>query len=139
MTKRKSLGEAVAAGLNLSQAEQFFYENSGSSWFPDRETEEQGKVRGAQQSAKSEAWARDAGYSYRWEVDEGSSSADWIAAHEDGGRLNNPWAVWSVVIINPEGKVVGSLGGVDFGRDGEPWGNNYRRVVEADLALEEMP
>jgi hypothetical protein len=35
------------------------------------------------------------------------------------------------------GKVVQSLGGVDFGRDGDPWGQPYARVVEAELALEQ--
>ena len=30
-----------------------------------------------------------------------------------------------------------NYGAVDFGRDGKPWGDLYRRVVQADLALEE--
>jgi hypothetical protein len=37
-------------------------------------------------------------------------------------------------MLDPEGTVVANLGGVDFGRDVEPWGNPYARVVEAELA-----
>jgi hypothetical protein len=46
---------------------------------------------------------------------------------------------WVCCMFDENGELVQSLGGVDFGRDVEPWGPPYRRVVEAELALEEMP
>jgi hypothetical protein len=35
-----------------------------------------------------------------------------------------------------DGNVINSLGGVDFGLDGTPHASHYRRVVEAEIALD---
>lgn len=117
-------------------AEQFFYREAGYSYDPKKETKAQGRRRCARILADAERRASEAGISFQWEIDMGASSADWIADDEDGGRNKDPWAVWECVARDGSGKVIASLCGIDFGRDGEPWGDPYRRVVEAELALE---
>ena len=109
---------------------EFFYENAGVSYDPRKETEEQGRRRGAKSLAKAEKLAHERGYSFHWEQDDITS-----AEFSDDP---NPWAIWRCLVRDESGEVVGSLGGVDFGRDGEPWGDNYRRVVEAELAYEHI-
>lgn len=68
-------------------------------------------------------------------------------AHEHGcpNRYRpQSYHLWQCTAWQCEGDDMGaltyraSLGGIDFGRDGEPWGNPYRRVVEAELALEAL-
>lgn len=109
----------------------FFHEHAGYGYTPGKETPEQGRQRGAERLAQAEADARDAGFSFQWFVDPEITSADFDDSPD-------PWALWCCTIRNADGKVVGSLGGIDFGRDGEPWGDPYRRVVEAELALEAL-
>ena len=52
--------------------------------------------------------------------------------------------LWRAVAYLPcetcgQRRVVASLGGIDFGEGRDPWmDDNYRRVVEAELALEAM-
>lgn len=121
----------------LNAVEQFFYDQAGYSYDPLKETAEEGRRKGAILLASAEQWAHESGYSYEWSIDHGSSSADWIEANEDGGKNNESWQVWSCVMRDSEGNIVQSLYSIDFGRDGEPWGDPYRRVVEAELALEE--
>jgi hypothetical protein len=41
-------------------------------------------------------------------------------------------------MVDEDGKIVQSLCFIDFGRDGSPWGDSYKRVVEAELALEQI-
>lgn len=121
----------------MNAVEQFFYDQAGYSYDPAKETEEEGKCRGAILLASAERWANETGYSFEWMIDEGASSADWIDDREDGGKYCDPWRVWACVMCDEGGEAVQSLWSIDFGRDGEPWGNPYRRVVEAELALEE--
>lgn len=121
----------------LNKVEQFFYENASYSYDPLKETAEEGRTKGAVLLASAEQWARETGYGCRWEIDPASSSADWIDDNEDGGNNQNPWQVWSCYMYDENGKPVQSLHSIDFGRDGQPWGDPYRRVIEAELALEE--
>lgn len=115
----------------LNPAERFFYENAGYSYNANVESAEQGKRRCARELAAAETWARDAGYSFRWEVDPFFDSSEWSDDPE-------PWAQWMCTMHGDDGEIVQHLGGVDFGRDGSPWGNAYRRVVEAELAHEQQ-
>lgn len=116
----------------LSKAEQFFFDNAGASWKPP-ETQTQGKIRGARALAAAETAARDGGYAFEWRPD----------PHIDSREFSDSrpyWRLWECLMRDAAGHgVVGSLSGIDFGRDGEPWGDNYRRVVEAELALEYLP
>lgn len=121
----------------MNIVEQFFYDNTGYSYSPETETPEEGRKRNASLMASAEQWARELGYSFEWMIDPNSSSADWIEDREDGGKYCHPWQVWGCVMRDTCGKAVQSLWSIDFGRDGKPWSNPYRRVVEAELALEE--
>lgn len=114
----------------------FFFKHAGYSYAPQKETRAQGRRRCANALAKAERWASANGYSYRWEIDPYSDSSDWIDHGKEG---TEPWNVWCAAMFSSNGVLVQSRFGVDFGRDGEPWGDPYRRVVEAELALEEMP
>lgn len=104
---------------------EFFAAHAGLCILPG-ESEDQARDRGAHALAAAERAASDAGCSFHWDIDPFTDSSDWS---ED-----EPYAVWSVVMRDGAGTVVGSLGAVDFGSGGEPWGDQYRRVVEAELA-----
>lgn len=107
---------------------EFFRTHAGLCIHPG-ESEEQARDRGARNLAAAEGIAHAAGVSFQWEIDPEVTSADWCddePAH----------AAWCVVMRDCEGGIVGSLGGVDFGADGEPWSDPYRRVVEAELCVE---
>ena len=106
---------------------QFFYEHAGYGWHPVWETEEHGKCRNAQRLAISERRASDAGISFSWARD-GFDSSEWSD--------DKPFTpTWQCVAYNADGEFLDSLSGIDFG-DGEPWGAPYRRVVEAQMAME---
>ena len=116
----------------------FFMQHAGYSYDPKTETPEQGRRRCARSLADAEMRARDAGCSYQWEVDPHARSSDWIADHEDGGKYRDPWITWQCCMHDAEGEAIASLGGIDFGRNGSPFGSPYKRVVEAELALESL-
>jgi hypothetical protein len=113
----------------MDESVTFFYMNAGWGYMPGEETPEQGHERGARELARAEYLAYNRGFTYRWSVDPGTDSSDF----SDG---RPPWALWQCAMYNRDSRIVASLHGIDFGRNGEPWGNNYRRVVEAELALE---
>lgn len=112
----------------------FFMAQAGYSYDPKTETPMQGRIRCAKSLAYNEQRARNAGASFDWSVDPDITSADWVEAHQDGA--SDPWQTWQCVARDAQGKVFASLHGIDFGRDGDPWSNPYRRVVEAELACE---
>ena len=126
---------------------QFFLKHAGYSYDPKTQTPMQGRIQTARRLAKAERQARDAGISFCWGQDDYLSS-EWIADNEDGGRNRDPWRTWYCTAYaapkQNEGyygvrpNVLASLSGIDFGRDGEPWGAPYRRVVEAELAIEAL-
>lgn len=118
-------------------ATDFFFRHAGFSYDPKTETPDQGKQRCAQALAAAELRARDGGYSFQWEIDPHTRSDDWKKPDEDGGKYRAPWQTWVCDMYDPQGELVQSLGGIDFGRDGSPFGDPYRRVVEAELALEQ--
>ncbi len=102
----------------LSNQEQFFYANAGYSYNPAKETKEEGKVKNAKGLALSESKGRDISLSFEWVTD----------TEEEN--------LWGCICRNEEGEIVSSLWGIDFGADNTPWGDPYRRVVEAELAWE---
>lgn len=106
-----------------------FLEHAGYSHDPKTESEYAGRVSGALALAAAEATAREEGFTFEWSIDPDIDSSDWS---DDP----NPWPTWLVLAATADGDIFASLGGVDFGRGGEPWGNSYARVVEAELALE---
>lgn len=114
----------------MNKQEQFFYKHAGFSYDPKTQTPEQGKAECAKALADAETLATAHGYSFEWTEDSECSAADF--------RDDTDYALWCCIMRNDDGDVVGSLRGIDFGPGGEPWGNDYRRVVEAELALEHM-
>jgi hypothetical protein len=109
-----------------SDAVQFFYEHAGYSYDPLKETREQGRRRCARGLANAEAKGSSLGFTFEWDYD-GMDSSEWT----DERQPATP--TWVCVCRNGAGEIVESLHGVDFG-DKEPWGESYRRVVEAELA-----
>ena len=110
---------------------EFFFEHAGYSYDPETQTREEGRRECAELLAAAERWASDAGLSYHWEYD-GMDSSEWDSDPD-------PWPTWECVARDMDGEPVASLGGIDFGRDGEPWNNPHRRVIEAELASQAMP
>ena len=113
-----------------TNAEEFFYEFAGVSYHPATETPEQGRKNGAVALATAEASASRLGYSFHWDLDE-LDSTEW-------SDESPAWSQWQCLARNLSGEVIGSLGCVDFGRNGDPWSDPYRRVVEAELAIESI-
>jgi hypothetical protein len=113
------------------QAQAFFHKHAGFSYDPACETIDEGKTRCAYALAQSEQWAQDSGYTYGWMIDEIGDSSEFSDDEP-------AWQLWVCDMYDETGAHVTSLGGIDFGRDGSPWHDPYRRVVEAELALEVM-
>jgi hypothetical protein len=110
--------------------ESFFWKHAGYSYNPTAgETPEQGRRACAVALAAAERAGSDAGLSFDWMIDPDVDSSDWSDDPE-------PWRQWVCLCRDMDGAVVASLGAIDFGRDGEPLGSDYRRVVEAELASE---
>lgn len=110
----------------------FFRERAGTSCRPGRETEAQGKARGAQALAYAEARARALGAVFAWQHCPDADSSDFTDAEPS-------WSLWDCVCYGSSGRVLASLSAVDFGRDGSPHSDPYARVVAAEQALEAFP
>lgn len=111
-----------------SEALQFHYEHGGYSYDPATERPEDGRARYALAAAGAEAWAQEQGLEFRWED-------DWTVtdhAHEfcaDAYPAGNPetcemCGAW----LGDE--CLAAMGCIDDATD------EYRRVIEADLAME---
>lgn len=109
---------------------EFFVANAGYSYDPKTESPEEGSYRCAAQLADAEARAERAGFVFEWEQDDIDSSA-----FDDESELR---PLWVCIARDKTGAVVGSLGGVDFGPDADPWGDDYARVVQAEISLEAL-
>lgn len=112
----------------------FFLSHAGYSYDPKTQTPMQGRIECAKLLADAERKAREAGCSFHWDIDPTITSRDWCSRGQSGYR--DPWETWCCRMRDPQGDIVATLGGIDFGRDGSPWGDPYRRVVEAELACE---
>jgi hypothetical protein len=113
----------------MNQAEQFFFENAGYSQDPKFETQAEAQIRCARELAAAEMEACVKGYSFEW-MEEGETTAKWA------GKKERPIA-FRCLCRDPAGYVVESLGGTDF-LNNDVWQSPYRRVVEAELALEAL-
>ena len=124
-------------GTWLKSAEDFFYKNAGYSYDPKNETEEQGRRRAAKEYALAESWASAEGYTFEWDLYPGNwedlfDYEDDIQAIRDGDL-----EVYDVVMLDPQGGVAASLGGVGFLKSqGTARMRADQRVHEAELALE---
>jgi hypothetical protein len=110
---------------SLTAAERFFYENAGTSYNPKTETEDEGRRRGAIELAAAEAWAESEGIEFEWEFDQETSYTD----YED----ESPDTVYECALARDADRdVLASLCGIGDATD------EYRRVVNAELAMEAM-
>lgn len=111
----------------MQTAYHFFLKHAGFSYDPKTESKAQGRRKCAKQLANAETFADAAGWSFEWSIDPYVTSEDFdIEAYEQ----------WQLVARDIDGNVIASLHGIDFGPGAEPWGDPYRRVVQAELALE---
>jgi hypothetical protein len=108
---------------------QFFREHAGFSYDPKTEIPAQGKAKCARALASAEAYARDHLFTFEWSEDPDSDSSDFC----DDTPIR---PTWQCICRDRFRDVIASLGGIDFGPNGEPWSENYKRVVEAELASE---
>lgn len=127
--KATALQPSAAAAERFTAAVAFFAEHAAASWDPGKETREEGIARQANELALSELAVLANGWRFEWRVDPDTDSSDWIIDQD-----HQPYALWQCLMIDGEDQILQSLGAIDFGRDGRPWGQPYRRVVEADLA-----
>lgn len=127
----------MTSANKLTKAQQFFFDHCGYSYDSAKESPVRGRRRCAKALAKAETWAKDVGARFSWRFDEDATSADW-------SNYDPPYRTWLCVLWMPgdtdeQGqRAAASLGGVDFGPEGEPHDSPYARVVEAELALEVM-
>lgn len=110
---------------------QFFLRHAGFSYDPKTETADAGRRRNARDLANAERRASAAGMSFGWSIDPDIDSSEWC---DDPPAYDQ----WVCVCRDAVGDSVASLGGIDFGRDGSPYSDPYRRVVEAELAREAL-
>lgn len=113
----------------LTKQERFFYENGGYS-VAQGETQGQGKIRSAKEHANAETWALQEGYTFEIEPD---AYADESFMDDETQEYQDEWRgkAWQTLMYGPGGNIVQSLGG-SYGDA------HYKRVVKAELALEEM-
>lgn len=121
----------MKAPAHLCASEKFFFEWAGWGYNPATETPQKGREDGAYKLAAAEGHASQQGWSFEWSVDPDVDSSSF-------SKKRPRWALWQCLCRNENGEPLSSLGGVDFGPDKEPWGDPYRRVVQAELALEGM-
>jgi hypothetical protein len=109
--------------MQMTKAEQFFYDNAGYSYKPG-ETENEGRIRCAKTLAQFEEAAELAGVEYQWVIDD---CADW--SWMDEARKEEHEAFGCVATLASTGGQTSLWGIVDPS-------NEYRRVVQAELAME---
>lgn len=122
----------------LDEAVAFFYEHAGHSYMPGKETEEQGRQRGAEQLAIAEAWLEEQDGDTEWSEDD----------HQDRSGIDHAAPLYCCTVKVActcsnkccSGERFEHLGGIDLGDNGDnsDGADAYKRVVEAELALELM-
>jgi hypothetical protein len=104
----------------ITDAVSFFMEYGGYSYDPKTQAKEQGQRESAEALAKAEAWAAANGVSFTWSDDDPMPDEPASSTCE-------------ICIASRRGEIIGSLGAITDATD------EYRRVVQAELALEAMP
>ena len=128
---RAGRSKAAKARKALTADQLFFYEHAGYSYDPKVETAEMGRIRCAVEMALAEEQGRNVGLEFEWSDDWGvGSHTDFYGAgscYED----HEPSTCEQCVVKSADGEYLPiSLGCIDEADA------NYRRVVEAELAME---
>jgi hypothetical protein len=115
----------------------FFLKHGACSYNPSKETKRQGYARQARQLAKAERDARALGYIFAWEIDRDGCIGCTCGNKDCACSTNKPHEtlqceMWNLGDDSHEPHIVQSLGGIC-----EP-SHEYRRVVEAELASEQL-
>jgi hypothetical protein len=116
--------------MTTSRSEQFFFEHAGYCFDPKKETAEQGRARCAKQLADAERLASEYGWTFEWEDDWSVGSHQRYYGEGSAYEDREPHTCESCVLRDENQKVLASLGCIDDAN------SEYRRVVEAELALE---
>lgn len=114
------------------QAYLFFLRNAGYSYDPKTQTKQQGRAATARKLAKVERDARALGYSFEWDEDPEGCIGCECGSEDCACCTGAAHETESCLMRDTSGKVVQSLGSVCQAT------REYRRVVEAELALEEL-
>lgn len=129
----------------MNAAERFFYEHAGWSYHPETETPDMGRARGARRLAAAEQWAEDEGLEYVWEGDPDCGPDDFDFP-EDKAHVAEYGAV-GCILYRPcdehgtdckHAERLASLWGITESLNNAER-DNYRRVIQAELALGAMP
>lgn len=134
-TKIVEMRSDYVRGLRDSVA--FFYKNAGHGYDSKKETRNQGRLRVAiNLMIAEEKIMQDGMTAFEWCVDPDIDSSYW-------NDEQPPYPQYCCTMYRKvdwaKTEVIGQLGGVDFGRDGDPGSQehqDYVRVVEAEIALE---
>ena len=114
------------------QAYLFFLRNAGYSYDPKTQTKQQGRAASARRLAKAERDARALGYMFEWQDDCDGCIGCSCDSPECDCSTGEPHECLVCLMHNSRGVCCQSLGSVC-----EP-SREYRRVIEAELALEEV-
>lgn len=129
----------------MRTAYHFFLRHAGYSYNPATETKIAGRRRCARQLATAEQWASDQGLVFEWQ-DDPDCSPDDFEFPEDQEHVRNHGAV-GCILYRPcpehgtdckHAEHLGSLWGITESLNNAKR-DAYRRVVQAELALEAMP
>lgn len=123
----KTKTKAVRPSRKLTPAQAFFFKHAGWSYNPQTESPSQGRTRCAIVLAEAEARAASHGVQFFWDFD-GMTNREWT----DEGEEYGTWACTAYY----QGENIANICGVDFGNGGEPWGDPYARVVQAEILCE---
>ena len=115
------------------QAYLFFLKNGASSYNPSIETKRQGYARMARLLAKAERDARALGYTFDWEYDSDGCIGCDCDSPDCACSTGESHECLVCLMRDSHGICCQSLASIC-----EP-SREYRRVVEAELALEELP
>jgi hypothetical protein len=125
-TTKPGRSKRAKAAKQLTPAELFFYDHAGYSYKTGEETPEQGRIRCAKDLAEAESIAARLQWFCEWEWDNDIDDS-WMDEEERAKPHE-----WLCVRLMDGDKVLQALGGIV-----DP-DNDYRRVVEAELADEEL-
>lgn len=123
--KRSEIREQAVS--DLKKRYKFFKEEMGGGGIVGHAAE------GAYNLARAERIAETLDWEFEWENEPG----DWEEFLGDQDTLDDISSAEDCVLKDAEGTVLQALGGITFGHDSVA-NKNYRRQVEAELALEAL-